>query len=60
MAMTVKKVKDSALNKVFIHKVADIRGGVSVATSELVNDYLKELLWCQHSHYGKFCQFPMA
>ena len=42
MAMTVKKVKDSALNKVFIHKVADIRGGVSVATSELVNDYLKE------------------
>lgn len=40
--MTVKKVKDSALNKVFIHKVADIRGGVSVNVSELNNDYLKE------------------
>lgn len=40
--MTVIKRKDSKLPKVFIHKVADIRGGVSVATSELNVDFLAE------------------
>lgn len=40
--MTVKKVKDSALNKYFIHKTADIRGGVSIVTSELNNDFIPE------------------
>lgn len=42
MAMTVKKVKDTKLNKVFTHKVADIRGGVSIVTSELNNDFIPE------------------
>lgn len=42
MAMTVTKRKDSSLSRVFVHKVADIRGGVSVNTSELNVDFLKE------------------
>ena len=42
MAMTVTKRKDSKLPRVFIHKVADIRGGVSVAVSELNVDFLAE------------------
>lgn len=40
--MTVKKRKDTRLQHVFMHKVADIRGGVSVKTSELGGDYLRE------------------
>lgn len=40
--MTVQKRKDSRLPKVFEHKVADIRGGVSVATEDLNVDYLAE------------------
>lgn len=42
MAMTVKKRRDSELPRVFVHKTADIRGGVSVATSDLGGDYLRE------------------
>lgn len=39
--MTVKKRKDSALGKSpIVHKIADIRGGVSVDVSELTQDYL--------------------
>lgn len=40
--MTVTKRKDSNLPKVFVHKVADIRGGVSVATADLNVDFLHE------------------
>ena len=40
--MTVNKRKDSNIPKVFIHKVADIRGGVSVASSDLNVDFLHE------------------
>lgn len=40
--MTVTKRKDSRLAKVFVHKIADIRGGVSVAVADLRNDFLKE------------------
>lgn len=42
MAMTVQRRKDSKLPRVFMHKVADIRGGVSVKTSELGGDFLHE------------------
>lgn len=42
MAMTVKRVRDTRTPKVFIHKLADIRGGVSVVTSELNGDFLPE------------------
>lgn len=42
MAMTVQRRKDSRLPHVFMHKVADIRGGVSVKTSELGGDFLHE------------------
>lgn len=42
MAMTVNKRKDSNLPRVFVHKVADIRGGVSVATADLNVDFLHE------------------
>lgn len=42
MGMTIKKRKDTALPSVFLHKVADVRGGVSVATSTLGGDFLKE------------------
>lgn len=40
--MTVKRRKDTRTPRVFMHKVADIRGGVSVKTSELGGDYLPE------------------
>lgn len=40
--MTVNRRKDTKTPRVFIHKIADIRGGVSVATSEIGSDYLPE------------------
>lgn len=40
--MTVQRRKDTRTPRVFMHKVADIRGGVSVKTSELGGDYLRE------------------
>lgn len=42
MGMTVKRRKDVNTPHVFMHKTADIRGGVSVKTSELGGDYLYE------------------
>ena len=42
MGMTVKRRKDTRTPRVFVHKIADIRGGVSVNTSELGGDYLAE------------------
>lgn len=42
MAMTVQRRKDSRLPHVFMHKIADIRGGVSVKVSELGGDFLHE------------------
>ncbi|MBR6903437.1 MAG: hypothetical protein IKN32_01110 [Bacteroidales bacterium] len=40
--MTVKRKKETAVAKVIMHRVADIRGGVSVVTSELTQDFLPE------------------
>lgn len=40
--MTVKRRKDTNTPRVFMHRVADIRGGVSVNVSELDCDYLPE------------------
>ncbi len=40
--MTVTRRKDTKTPKVFMHKIADIRGGVSVNVSELGCDYLPE------------------
>lgn len=42
MTMTVKKRRDNETPRVFLHKTADIRGGVSVAASELGGNYLRE------------------
>lgn len=42
MSMTVKKRRDDLTPHVFIHKTADIRGGVSVVASELGGNYLRE------------------
>lgn len=42
MGMTVKRRRDASLASVMMHKVADIRGGVSVAVSELGGDWLSE------------------
>jgi hypothetical protein len=42
MSMTVTRRKDSRTKKVFMHKIADVRGGVSVNVSELTQDYLPE------------------
>lgn len=42
MGMTVKRSKDTRTPRVLMHKVADIRGGVSVNVSELGGDYLRE------------------
>lgn len=42
MSMTVKKRRDDLTPRVFLHKVADVRGGVSVAASELGGNYLRE------------------
>lgn len=40
--MTVKRRKDTRTPRVFMHKTADIRGGVSVKVSELGGDFLNE------------------
>lgn len=40
--MTVTRRKDTRTPRVLMHRVADIRGGVSVNVSELGGDYLKE------------------
>ena len=40
--MTVRRNKDTRTPRVLMHKVADIRGGVSVNVSELGGDYLRE------------------
>lgn len=40
--MTVSRRKDTSVPRVFMHKLADIRGGVSVAVAELTGDYLFE------------------
>ena len=40
--MTVTKRKDSNLPRVFVHKIADVRGGVSVAVADLNVDFLAE------------------
>nr|DAQ01948.1 MAG TPA: Head fiber protein [Caudoviricetes sp.] len=42
MAMTVKRRRDDNTPRVIVHRVADIRGGVSVDTKELGGDYLLE------------------
>ncbi len=42
MAMTVTKRKDTAVARVFVHKVADVRGGVSINSAEILRDYLPE------------------
>lgn len=42
MSMTVKKRRDDVTPRIFIHKIADIRGGVSVAASELGGNFLRE------------------
>ncbi|MDR0657688.1 MAG: hypothetical protein LBG18_01915 [Mediterranea sp.] len=42
MTMTVKRRKDTSVKKVFQHRIADIRGGVGIKTSELGGDYLFE------------------
>lgn len=42
MGMTVQRRKDTGVARVFMHKIADIRGGVSVKVSELGSDYLLE------------------
>ena len=42
MGMTVKKVRDTRIPRVFQHKVADVRGGVGVVVSELGGDFLLE------------------
>ncbi|MGL5913927.1 MAG: hypothetical protein ACRCZB_07150 [Bacteroidales bacterium] len=42
MGMTVKRSRDTQTARVFMHKLADIRGGVSVKTSVLGDDYIKE------------------
>lgn len=40
--MTVRKRKDTGVPRVFMHKVADVRGGVAVKVSELGDDFLAE------------------
>ncbi|EJX08669.1 hypothetical protein EVA_03224, partial [gut metagenome] len=42
MGMTVQRRKDSKFASVIMHKVADIRGGVSVNVTELGGDYLRQ------------------
>lgn len=42
MGMTVNRRKDTKTPRVVMHRVADIRGGVNVNTTELGGDYLKE------------------
>lgn len=40
--MTVKKRRDDQTPRYVLHKVADVRGGVSVAASELGGNFLRE------------------
>ena len=40
--MTVKRRKDTQTPRVLMHKLADIRGGVSVNVTELGGDFLPE------------------
>lgn len=40
--MTVQRRKDTRTPKVVVHRIADIRGGVSVNVTELGSDYLRE------------------
>ena len=42
MGMTVKRSKETRLVRVIMHRIADIRGGVSVVTSELTQDFITE------------------
>lgn len=42
MSMTVRRRKDTRTPKVLMHKVADIRGGVSVSVGDGIGDYLPE------------------
>ena len=42
MSMTVKRRKDNRTPRVIMHRIADIRGGVSVKVSELGGDFLQE------------------
>lgn len=42
MSMTVQRKKDTRVNKCFLHKIADIRGGVQIDASELAGDALLE------------------
>ncbi len=42
MSMTVRRRIDDTTPRVFMHKVADIRGGVSIAVSDLGGDWLRE------------------
>ena len=42
MGMTVTRRKDTQTPRVIMHKIADIRGGVSVATADLTQDWLAE------------------
>ncbi len=42
MSMTVTRNKDVRTPRVLMHRVADIRGGVSIKTSELGGDYVRE------------------
>lgn len=42
MGMIVKKSADTAQKRVFLHKLADVKGGVSVKGSELGGDVLLE------------------
>lgn len=42
MGMTVQRRKDTRTPRVIMHKVADIRGGVSVYSSDLGGDWLRE------------------
>ena len=42
MGMTVQRRKDNSVPRVITHKIADIRGGVSVKTTELGNNFLLE------------------
>ena len=42
MSMTIKRRKDIETPRVLMHKIADIRGGVSIATSDLGGNYIPE------------------
>lgn len=42
MAMTVKRRKEVKTPSVIMHKIADIRGGVTISTEDLGGDYIRE------------------